>query len=349
MAVGRSSDYSVKQKSLNKELEEGRILPAYLFYGEEAYLRDQNKKKVLKNAMNGGIDMNFCRYSGRDIDVRALIDFARTIPFMADRRVILVENSGLFKSGSKDLTDNDYRDMADYLKEPEETACIIFEESEVDKRRNTFKALSAGGGFELDCIKQDARTLKIWISGKLRSAGKSASDDTINLFLEYTGTDMFNISNETEKLISYCADRTLINETDVRAVCSGWTEGRIFDMTDAISEHDRNRALEIYADLLTLGESEQLILSQIVRQMDRTLQAGELSDRGLRADELAAALGLGPKQAFLAPKYVRWARAFRAKRLKELLELAASLDEAFKTGRLDPRLEIEMLIVECCR
>ena len=94
---------------LIQDLKSGDFKKIYLLYGQEAYLRKQYKDK-LKEAMIGDDTMNFSYYEGKDFTVGEVIDQAETMPFFADRRLILIENSGLFKSGGEQ--------MAEYLKSP---------------------------------------------------------------------------------------------------------------------------------------------------------------------------------------------------------------------------------------
>ena len=85
---------------LIQDLKSGDFKKIYLLYGQEAYLRKQYKDK-LKEAMIGDDTMNFSYYEGKDFTVGEVIDQAETMPFFADRRLILIENSGLFKSGGR--------------------------------------------------------------------------------------------------------------------------------------------------------------------------------------------------------------------------------------------------------
>ena len=111
---------------INNDIKSGNFQPVYLLCGEERYLRRQYKDK-LKNALCAPDDnMNTHYYEGKNVPVGEIIDLAETLPFFAERRVILIENSGLFKSGGEQ--------MAEYLNTQNETTVFIFVESEVDKR-----------------------------------------------------------------------------------------------------------------------------------------------------------------------------------------------------------------------
>lgn len=105
-------------KSLQEDIKTGNFKQIYLLFGEEAYLRQQYKEKLVK-ALNPNEDtMNFSRYEGKGIEVKEIIDLCETMPFFADRRVILIENSGFFK--------NKCEDLAEYLKELPDYAVLLF-------------------------------------------------------------------------------------------------------------------------------------------------------------------------------------------------------------------------------
>ena len=88
-------------KNIQEDIKSGNFKSAYLLCGEEAYLKVQYKNKLLK-ALNPDDDtMNFNHYEGRNIDVKELIDLCETMPFFADRRVVLLEDTGFFNCRSR--------------------------------------------------------------------------------------------------------------------------------------------------------------------------------------------------------------------------------------------------------
>ena len=331
----KTSDFPAKQRQLNDDIKNGSFKQCYLIYGEEAYLRNQNRDKLTKALSGDMASMNFSRYEGDGISPGEIIDMAETMPFLADKRVILIENSGFFKSGCPEL--------AEYLKSPAETTFFIFAEKEVDKRKDLYKAVSKTG-FEICCDEQDENTLKAWISSKVKSEGKSISPRALAFMIDRVGTDMSNISTELEKLVCYCMDRNEITESDIEAVCANWLTNRIFAMTDAIVEKNQRRAIDLYYDLLALKEPPAKILALITRQFNLMLQVKEMSDNHKDNGSIASAVKLAP---FLVGKYINWARGYTRQELIDALELCAGNDEAVKTGKLDYVISVEMVIIRC--
>ena len=110
---------------LKEDLKNGVFRRAYLLHGEEAYLRKMYKDRLLQTLADPEDTMNVSRYEGKGINPKEIIDLAETMPFFAERRVILIENSGFFKTSTEEL--------ASYLPSVPESCSIIFVEDEIYK------------------------------------------------------------------------------------------------------------------------------------------------------------------------------------------------------------------------
>lgn len=318
---------------IQNDIKSGQFKPAYLLYGEERYLKRQYRDKLKAALCAPDDNMNNHFYEGKNVSVGEIIDLAETLPFLAQRRVIFMDNSGLFKSGGEQ--------MAEYLGAQNESTVLIFTESEVDKRSKLFKALQAKG-CAVEFAAQDENTLKRWVAGTLGKEGKKITESTAELFLSKVGTDMENIYTELEKLICYCMDRDVVEPGDVEAVCTTRVSNRIFDMVTAIAEKRQRDALELYYDLLTLKEPPMRILFLIARQCNLLLQAKAMKDKGASNKEIASGLGVPP---FAVGKYLSQASRFKAAVLRRALSRCVEAEEAVKTGRMNDVMSVEILIV----
>ena len=245
------SDIIEIMKSLNEDLKTGQFSQIYLLYGEENYLKKQYKERFVKAMLPQGDTMNYAYYEGKGVEIREVIDLAETLPFFAERRLIVFENTGLFKSSGADL--------AEYIKTMPETTYFIFVEEEVDKRSKLYKAVKAKGHI-VELPFQDESTLKRWILGNVRREGKQISDASVGYFLGKVGTDMQNIQGELEKLFCYTLHRDVITPEDIDAVCINQIGNHIFEMVNAVAEKKQRKALDLYYELLALKEPPMRIL-----------------------------------------------------------------------------------------
>ena len=306
----------------------------YLLYGEEAYLKKQYKERFVKAMLPEGDTMNYAYYEGKSTDVKEVIDLAETMPFFAERRLIVFENTGFFKSAGSEL--------ADYIKDMPETTYFIFVENEVDKRSRLYKAVKAKGHI-VELSTQDEGTLKRWIQGIVRGEKKQMSDSAILYFLGKVGTDMENIRKELEKLICYALDRDTITKEDVDAVCVTQITNHIFDMVNAVADKDQRRALDLYYDLIALKEPPMRILFLMIRQYRILFQVKALLKQGYGRKEIASKAGLHP---FAAGKYMEQAKRFRMQELRAVMEDGAEIEQRVKTGLLTDNLAVELFIVK---
>lgn len=321
-------------KSLIEDLKKREFKNIYLLFGEETYLKNQYKNKLKDALIPEGDTMNLNIYSGKGIDVKEVIDQAETMPFFGERRLLLIEDSGFFKNASPEL--------ADYLKTAPPETYFVFSETEVDKRGKLYKAVKSLGR-PVEFPRQDEKTLMRWILSILKKEQKNITQETMQLFLEKTGTDMENISQELEKLICYTMGKNVITNEDVETICTNRTVNKIFEMINAIAGKQQKKALALYYDLLALKEPPMRILFLIARQFNLLFQTKELLDQGYDLNTLAQKTGL---QSFIARNYVRQAGFFTKERLEEAVIDCVSSEEAVKAGQMNDRMSVELLIVK---
>lgn len=324
-------------KSIDEDIKSGNFQKVYLLYGEEAYLKKQYKQK-LKNALSKPDDtMNTAFFQGKDINTGAIIDLAETLPFFADRRLIMIENSSVFKSAGEEL--------AAYMKEIAETTCFVFTEDEVDKRSRMYKAVKNAGRI-VEFARQPENILVQWILGRLKKENKKITRPVLQLFLAKTGNDMENIDKELEKLLCYILGRDIITAEDVEAVCVTQTTGKIFEMINAIAEKKQKQALELYYDLLALKEPPMRILFLIARQFQILFQVKELTRQNHDSKFIAAKAGI---PEFTVRRNQAQARSFSMEQLRKAVEDCVQAEEDVKTGNMNDRMSVELLIVKYSR
>lgn len=269
-------------KTIDNDIKAGQLKQVYLLYGQEQYLIRQYKDKLKRAIVSEEDTMNFSAFTGSDINQKEIIDLAETLPFFADRRLILIEDSGLFKKSAEEL--------ADYLASVPETTCFVFVEKEVDKKTKMFKEVKKLGSV-VEFARQTDETLSRWIEGRIRKNGKNITRDAYALFIRKTGNDMENIDKELEKLLCYTLDKEFIETADVEAVTTEQTENKIFDMVDAVAQHQQKKALELYYDLLSLREAPMRIMYLITNQFQRLMVVKSMTNQGFGNRDIASKAG----------------------------------------------------------
>lgn len=324
----------VVMKTIDNDIKSGQIKKVYLLYGEEIYLIKQYRDKLKKALVAEADTMNFTAYEGAGIDPNEIIDLAETMPFLAEKRVILIENSGFFKKDGEAL--------GEYLPTVPDSTCFIFVEEEVDKRSKIYKAVGKVGN-AIEFKTQTDELLAKWIGGRIKKEGKNMTQSAFELFLSKTGNDMENIDKEIEKLICYCMDKESIEADDVNAITTEQIENKVFEMVDAITSHRQKQALELYYDLLALKEPSMRIMYLITRQFRILANVKSMTGRGSGNKEIAEKTGC---PLWAVGKYQTQCRGFSLEQLKEAVEAGIEYEERVKTGYMNDQMAVELFITQ---
>lgn len=319
-------------QNLKKDLKSGEYKNVYLLYGTESYLKRFYKNQLKSKIINDGDTMNYAHFDARSYDVKEVMGFCDTMPFFSDYRLVIVENSGVCK-GSND-------ELAEYIPNIPDTAILVFVEEAVDKRNKVFKAIQAKGlAVEFTALKSEE--LNAWVGGFLRKNNTNMTNNAYNLFLSKVGTDLENIEKELKKLVDYTYGRDSISVEDVEAICTVQVENKIFDMIDAIIAKDMKKAMDKYYDLLTLKEPPMRILFLISKQYNQLLKLKSLREAGFPVDDIAKKAGMSE---WLAKKNLNMAGKFSVAQLEKCVSECVIYEEAVKTGKINDRLSVEIII-----
>ncbi|MDD6038002.1 MAG: DNA polymerase III subunit delta [bacterium] len=324
-------------RTIDEDIKNGKFKTVYLLYGEEAYLKKQYKDKLKHALCTDGDTMNASFFQGKDINSKELIDLAETMPFFADKRLIMIEDSGFFKTGEEEL--------ADYMSQIPDTTTFVFCESEVDKRSRLFKACRDSGKV-VEFALQNQELLTRWILGRLKRENKNITKSAMEEFFARVGTDMGLLDREMEKLLCYTMDREVIELSDVEAVCPQAVSNKIFDMVSAIIECRRKDALEMYYDLLALKEPALRILFLITRQYRILLLLKDMKRRGVPNAQMAKEAGIPP---FAVSRSLSQASRLSMESIRHILEYSVEQEEAVKIGQMNEQMAVELVIMEASR
>ncbi|MFV0527805.1 MAG: DNA polymerase III subunit delta [Lachnospiraceae bacterium] len=321
-------------KNIAEDIKLNTFRQLYLLYGEEEYLKIQYKKKLLTAFDARPDSMNFSHFTGKGITPLQIHEIMQTLPFLEERRILLIEDSGFFKNKNEEIIEV-FENIPEYV-------YVIFVEAEVDKRGRFYKLVQKKG-HAAEFATQTQDTLSKWVLGMMMKEQKKITKENMELFLSRAGTDMTNIANELEKLLSYTAGQEVIEREAIEEICTPQITNRIFDMIRYVTEKRQQEALALYHDLLAAKEPPMKILVLMARQFNQLLQAKQLGEEGRPQQEIAALLKVPP---FVVKNFIRCARQYSVERLLQTVEEFADMETDVKSGRMTDILSVELLLVK---
>lgn len=310
---------------LKRQLKEKGISGAYLFYGEELYLRDLYIEKIRAVVEKDGFEeFNLITLDGREMTIDIAADAIESYPMISEKKLVIIRDSGIFKKAKEEETEfwsNELKSLPDYC-------VLLFVEDNVDKRSSIYKALSKTGTVtEFAYLKP--YELTAFVQAEALKAKKKMSKDVIEYFVSICQEGLINLKNELDKLISAADEeitKSLVQETVAKSLSV-----QIFEITDNIMVKNADKVFEILAGLKTMKESAFTILYLINSTFDKMLLSKLMLEDGASVRDVEARLGL---PSFIAKKYYNGARNFSAEFLTERVKSVPEIDLAIKKGKI---------------
>ena len=293
-------------RELKQALKAGEPARLYLFYGEEAYLREYYLGELKQTVLPPGLeDFNLHTVQGKDCSVDWIEQAVDCLPMMSERTLILVTDydlDGLGESQRERLIAL-LEDLPDYC-------CLVFVYDllpfKLDKRSRLAAAIKKAG-FTVDFQRQEQGDLTDWISRRFRATGHSIDTEDARYLIFLCGDLMNNLATEIAKIGAYASGQR-VTRADIDAVAIPQIDAAVFQMTNAIAARDFNKAASVLADLLRSQEPPVLILSAMGKYFRQLYTARLYVDSGRSRTDFMELWGM--KTAFQADKLLDAARKF---------------------------------------
>ncbi len=338
------------QRALHKAIASGSFDRAYLFYGENDFLKDAAARQIIDRAVDPGVrDFNVEIRRGTEVDAETIESLLGTPPMMADRRVVVLRDVGALKKPARAALDR-------YLAKPASDAVIVLVSAASSGAPD--KGLEAKTtAVEFPILTEDR--IPKWIAHHVTTELRgSITPGAATLLLEAIGTDLPQIASELEKLMSY-ADGAEIDEAAVTAIVGIRHGETLADVLDAVAARDPIRAIALLPHVLSLPKTSAVsMVMALTTQMLALAWGRVLRDEGRSSSEVERAyFGLLKESSAMTGRpwgdAVRcWAKALDSWTSAELTRAIDALlvaDVALKESRVssDEQTLVTLILSMC--
>lgn len=304
-------------------------------YGADNYRLNRKIKQLKEKFISASLgDTNLAILDGTTISYSELARQVLALPFLSKSRLVIVNQ--LF-GAKKDVIDK----IVDFLpKVPQATVLVIAQEGNPDRRTKLFKTLNKPK-ISQEFKPLEGEYLRRWIRKEFELRSSNYEVGTIEKLIEYVGSDLWRMANEIEKLTTYNKQLTT---RDIDLLVQPQIQSNIFDLMDFVAQKNARGALKELNRLIGEGKAEPYILSMIVMEYRNLLIIKDLTDRaGGNANSYALAkqAGLHP---FVVQKTLALTRNYALGDLKKVYRTLLDFDTKIKTGRMESRVALELLI-----
>ena len=314
-------------KQLKSDLSAGTLGQLYIFHGEEAYLRDfylgQMKKKLLPGGMEA---FNLHTFQAKECDPKALGQVIDCLPMMSERTMVVVYDYDLFKAPAdqREAMAALFADLPDYV-------CLVFVydliEYKSDARTKLAAAIKAHGA-AVKFTRQEQGDLVDWIRRRFKALDHDIDSELARYLIFLCGDLMTGLISEIGKIGAYARHRA-VTRADIDAVAIPQLDAVVFQLTDAITAGDFDKAVSVLSDLLHMGEPPIKLLSVLGRQL-RQLYSARLAMEERKGTGYLVELW-GMRSAYPAQKLLDAARRFDRSWCRWAVVQAAETDLKMKS------------------
>jgi DNA polymerase-3 subunit delta len=315
----------------------------YLLHGD-AELLVRGAFDWLRGRVTGGVaeDFNLDRFDARDKpNPNRIVDAARTLPMMANRRLVWVRNAeALFALPAAQTTS-----LATYVEKADETTCLVFQcASAADRRSKLYRAVEKHG-----CV-YEARTpsereMVPWTLARLRDRGRRMEPDAAQVLVDAVGRDLTGIEAALERLCLFVEAPAAIGVPHVEQVVAHTRAHTVWELTDAVADRNVGLALAHAAELMGQGEAALKVLSLVADRMRKLVIGRAAKAQGATAQEMAQLAGM---PSFKAADFARQVQKYEGAELLAALDRLSEADRRLKRSKLDDALILEALLIDLC-
>ncbi len=323
---------------VTKRATKGSLDPVYVLVGAERLLIDRAVDAVRRavDAM-GAPGFNVEVFDGKGLEAAPVISAARTLPMMADMRMVLVRHADAMSPAEQTK-------LAEYLADPSDSSCLVLTASKLDGRAKLAKTAKKRG-YLVEAKAPRGRQLREFIQAEASAREHNIAVQAVEALLDAVGDDLSAIDDAMERLSLFVGAGQRIDADAVMQCVTRVRVESIWSLVDAIGLKDRRKGIAAAQSLLDDREPPLRLLAMVARQLRIVARMREALSEGLRPQEAAKRAGAPP---FKAGDLTESARRFTADSLGRAFALIAETDRALKRSKCPPEVILQSAVLELC-
>jgi len=314
----------------------------FVFYGNDSYIIKSKTNQLIKKY---DIDeFNIAYYDIEEAEIEEAINDASTMPFMAEKKAVIIKNCYLLTSTkpTKEFAQN-IDAVLRYINQPSSDTVLIIQVPypTLDERKALTKAIKRVAKVE-QCEPMDEMDASSWIRRQLGKKNIKIDKDALDEFLKRIEGKTEVLVSEMTKLLLYAEDQDNINLKMIETIITKNVEDNVYEITNQLLVRNQEKALEIYRDLVMHSEDPLRILGILVNKYREIFHVKQLLAEGKKQTDIQDYFNASRGRAYYMLKN---ANAVDLDTVKTHLKKLETIDYQIKTGQIDKNLGIELFIL----
>jgi DNA polymerase-3 subunit delta len=312
------------------------VKPVYVICGKDEYLVGESCAELLDRLLpEDQRPMALYQPEANQAEITNVLDELRTLPFLAERRVVLIKKAAPFVTAYRE-------NLEKYLDDPATKGVLILTVDTWPKTTRLAKKLpKVGELIEIGPLKPWQMPQFIAEHAK-KNFGKSMSKATAHLLVELAGDDPGRLTSEAEKLCMYVGDKKEITSEDVEALIGHNRMFNAFAVIDAVTAGNTTSAVERLRNMFDSDKSTEFtVVGAFAFHFRRMFKAKALVEKGVNQAQAAKQAGVWAKPE----AFIQQMSRMSLDRIGAIMSELAKIDFAMKTGATTARVAIERLVI----
>lgn len=327
-----------------QNIKKGNINSVYLLYGAEYYFMEQFKEHLIQATKNITED-DITIYDLHEICIQDVIADAETLPFLSDKKVIIIHNPVFLKAKQEKLSiSHDIHVLEQYLQNPNPYSILLFfaPYEKLDERKKITKQFKKSSTL-LNCQPMKDNQLRKWMQ-QIASKEKIVMEEAACLVLEAEfDSNLYVLQKEIEKLALYVGESGIVTKEIVMDVMSRSLNQNALQLVDAVLTKNLHDAIKIYKQLEKMKEDPIGLIALLAYQFRIIFQVKLMKQKGLANSQIQSAVSVHPYVVKLA---VDRSSQFTVERLTNIINGLTKTDANIKSGKVDKNIAFELLLYE---
>ena len=301
----------------------------YLIYGNENYLIE---KKINEIITSNDIEKdNIIKYDLTEVNVKEAIIDASTVSMFETKKLIICENCKFLTGDNKKEVNHDLDILLNYINNPYSGTVLVFvvNNEKLDERKKIVKELKKVCNVSI-CNKVESYNLNNYLLNYVKDRGYNINNSSIDLLIKISGIDLNILINELDKIFIYKDNEKSITDEDISSLATRNIDDNIFLLTNSIMDKNKKESLNIYNDLISLGEEPIKLIGALSNQFRLLLQVKLMVKNGYNDSEIISTLKEHPYRIKLSKN-----NPYQIKDIKNSILKLSLLDYDIKSGKID--------------
>lgn len=336
----------INYETLEKDIKNQKINNSYIFCGSDEELIKESIDKLIDPYIDENLkDLNFIKFDGVKCTFDEIMNACETLPFMADKKVVLVYRCAFLKSKLDSPNKSLYENIKKYLKDiPQDTILILYhvfddKRDNAKKNKNIMALDKLTTIVQIDKLKRDSFYKRV--EGMFNENSKSINKIEIRYLCEKLPMNLDIARKEVSKIVDYVGEKD-ITRKDIDLLIPNKSEDDVFDLVDLISQRKIEKALDILNELLFKADQHMLIISTIENQFKRLydIKIGLLCGKNVR--DFMSEFKI---PQFVVEKLIMQSKKFSKGQLEKILRLCVDTEKNLKNSSTDKKSDLELFLL----